>query len=452
MSESRLASSYNSLPGSLESPRGLAAAATGLQGAAGVAGVAASTSSERSDLRAAATEFRPRGASNASGGAASPKLHGASPAFATAAAAAAAAPQPAKAQKQHQEPWQQLDAAGTLPANLLSSAAESGGAVGGAYQHQKAGHGEGGGQQLSADDYQAAVQAGVEMLCAEYASLSREAVHECYVRCGYDLDTACLELDVMEEEATAAPPTMDEANFPTLGGGRGGHDGSGSGGLFSPSPYAKVATQAAHLPAPVAAERQRVAPERRLAAPREPRAKGDALRGENGITAAGAWLETGQAVSNLYSEARAEASDHARLRNQYFAQAAAAHNAGDGNAARALSKKGRWHNEQMHAAHAQAADTIQQTRAHDAGKHNMLDLHGLHVAEAVRAVRRAVQSARARKGAAGGEPQSLRVVVGTGHHSHGGRARLAQAVESELGAQGITNITRPAAGLLSVWV
>ena len=109
VSESRLASSYNSLPGSLESPRGLAAAATGLQGAAGVAGVAASTSSERSDLRAAATEFRPRGASNASGGAASPKLQGASPAFATAAATAAAAPQPAKAQKQHQEPWQQLE-------------------------------------------------------------------------------------------------------------------------------------------------------------------------------------------------------------------------------------------------------------------------------------------------------------------------------------------------------
>ena len=255
----------------------------------------------------------------------------------------------------------------------------------------------------------------------------------------------------MEDEVTTAPPAFDDSNFPTLGGGGADAGGSGDGGLFAPSPYAGVAKQAAHLPAPVAAERQRVAPELRLPDEREAPGAGAGPRGDRELTRAGAWLQTGEAVSSMYAEARAEASDHARMRNAYFAQAAAAHQAGDGNAARALSAKGRWHNEQMHSAHATASQSIQATRSKEAGKHGMVDLHGLHVKEALEAVRHAIGAARSRKGAQGGEPQQLRFVVGTGHHSTGGRAKLAQAVEKELAAHKLA-ITRPAAGMLAVWI
>ncbi|PON61640.1 hypothetical protein TorRG33x02_281320 [Trema orientale] len=47
---------------------------------------------------------------------------------------------------------------------------------------------------------------------------------------------------------------------------------------------------------------------------------GDRLQSRGSARAAPVWLETGDAVANMYSERREEARDHARLRNAYFEQ------------------------------------------------------------------------------------------------------------------------------------
>ncbi|XP_028082365.1 uncharacterized protein LOC114283686 [Camellia sinensis] len=47
---------------------------------------------------------------------------------------------------------------------------------------------------------------------------------------------------------------------------------------------------------------------------------GDRLQSRSSSRTAPVWLETGEAVANMYSEMREEARDHARLRNAYFEQ------------------------------------------------------------------------------------------------------------------------------------
>ncbi|XVF09743.1 hypothetical protein REPUB_Repub07fG0121900 [Reevesia pubescens] len=66
------------------------------------------------------------------------------------------------------------------------------------------------------------------------------------------------------------------------------------------------------------------------------------------------WLETGNAVTNLYTELREEARDHARLRNAYFEQAQQAFVVGNKALAKELSVKGQLHNMRMKAAHEKA--------------------------------------------------------------------------------------------------
>ncbi|CAI7845796.1 unnamed protein product, partial [Closterium sp. NIES-53] len=65
---------------------------------------------------------------------------------------------------------------------------------------------------------------------------------------------------------------------------------------------------------------------------------------------------------NLYGDMREEARDHARIRNACFEQATQAYLAGNKAAAKELSARGQWHNEQMKAAHAKASDAIFRTR------------------------------------------------------------------------------------------
>ncbi|XWS17572.1 hypothetical protein CRYUN_Cryun33cG0078700 [Craigia yunnanensis] len=74
------------------------------------------------------------------------------------------------------------------------------------------------------------------------------------------------------------------------------------------------------------------------------------------------WLETGDAVANLYSELREEARDHARLRNAYFEQARQAFVIGNKALAKELSLKGQLHNMHMKAAHGKAQESIYRQR------------------------------------------------------------------------------------------
>ena len=63
------------------------------------------------------------------------------------------------------------------------------------------------------------------------------------------------------------------------------------------------------------------------------------------------WVDTGAAVSQLYKRLRQEAIDHAEQRNKLFQAATAAYRRGDGAAARALSREGRWHHDRMQELH-----------------------------------------------------------------------------------------------------
>ncbi|KAK9073838.1 hypothetical protein SSX86_006432 [Deinandra increscens subsp. villosa] len=85
---------------------------------------------------------------------------------------------------------------------------------------------------------------------------------------------------------------------------------------------------------------------------------GDRLANRSSNRSAPVWLETGDAVANMYSEMRGEARDHARLRNSYFEQARQAYLVGQKALAKELSAKGQLHNMQMKAAHEKAQESI----------------------------------------------------------------------------------------------
>ncbi|KAL1918303.1 uncharacterized protein VTP21DRAFT_2963 [Calcarisporiella thermophila] len=141
------------------------------------------------------------------------------------------------------------------------------------------------------------------------------------------------------------------------------------------------------------------------------------------------WLETGTAVSHAYQDARGEARRFARLRNRYFEQAAAAYQRGDGAKARALSLEGHRANQDMKEAHRRASRMIFEQRN---SERVFLDLHGLHVSEAIEVLEERVTELVLKEKHKG----ILYVVTGTGHHSSGGRARLLPAVEEWLEREG----------------
>lgn len=133
------------------------------------------------------------------------------------------------------------------------------------------------------------------------------------------------------------------------------------------------------------------------------------------------WVATGNSVAAIYEQYRAEAADLARLRNMCFEQAAAASIGGNGNSARSLAQRGRDYNAQMKEKHQLAADAIFAARNPPGSKH--IDLHGLHVSEALEKLEDVLSSL---------EPGSVRqILTGSGHHSRGihNAPRLRPAVE-----------------------
>ncbi|KAH9038730.1 hypothetical protein EDB85DRAFT_1931771 [Lactarius pseudohatsudake] len=78
-------------------------------------------------------------------------------------------------------------------------------------------------------------------------------------------------------------------------------------------------------------------------------------------------------------------------------------------------------------------------------KDGMIDLHGLHVPEAVQFARDQVESARSR----GDEP--VRFIVGRGVHSNAGEAKIRPALEGHFKKRGLTHSLDPRnAGVLIV--
>ncbi|WVZ82132.1 hypothetical protein U9M48_029430 [Paspalum notatum var. saurae] len=166
------------------------------------------------------------------------------------------------------------------------------------------------------------------------------------------------------------------------------------------------------------------------------------------------WLETGDAVANMYSESRGEARDFARVRNACFEQARQAYLVGNKALAKELSMKGQAYNAQMKAAHEKAREAIYRQRnpvSSQRGGDRLIDLHGLHVSEAINILKVELSALKSAARAAG-ERMQVMVCVGTGHHTKGSRtARLPIAVEQFLLDQGL-NYTQPQPGLLRVVV
>ncbi|GFQ04915.1 polyadenylate-binding protein-interacting protein 7 [Phtheirospermum japonicum] len=181
---------------------------------------------------------------------------------------------------------------------------------------------------------------------------------------------------------------------------------------------------------------------------------GDRFQSRGASHALPAWLETGEAVANMYSEMREEARDHARVRNAYFEQARQAYLIGNKALAKELSIKGQLHNMQMKSAHGKAQETIYRQRNSDIqanGRERMIDLHGLHVSEAIHMLKRELAMM---KNAARSMNQRLLVYicVGTGHHTRGARtpARLPIAVQRYLLEEEGLDFSEPQPGLLRV--
>ncbi|CAN4076735.1 unnamed protein product [Withania somnifera] len=182
---------------------------------------------------------------------------------------------------------------------------------------------------------------------------------------------------------------------------------------------------------------------------------GDRLQSRGSTRAAPVWLETGEAVANIYSEMREEARDHARLRNAYFEQARQAYLIGNKALAKELSVKGQLHNMQMKAAHGKAQESIFRLRnpemqGNGSGQERIIDLHGLHVTEAIHVLKRELSVLR---NAARSADQRVQVYicVGTGHHTKGSRtpARLPISVQRYLLEEGL-DYSEPQPGLLRV--
>ncbi|KAK1369369.1 Polyadenylate-binding protein-interacting protein 7 [Heracleum sosnowskyi] len=186
---------------------------------------------------------------------------------------------------------------------------------------------------------------------------------------------------------------------------------------------------------------------------------GDRLQGRSLARAAPVWLETGDTVANMYSETREEARDYARLRNVYFEQAQQAYLVGNKALAKELSMKGQLHNMQMKAAHAKAQDSIYRQRnplgadiqGNGRGQERVIDLHGLHVSEAIHILKRDLTVLRS---AARSVDQRWQVYicVGTGHHTRGSRtpSRLPTAVQLYLLEEEGLDFSEPQPGLLRV--
>ncbi|RDY03479.1 Polyadenylate-binding protein-interacting protein 7 [Mucuna pruriens] len=184
---------------------------------------------------------------------------------------------------------------------------------------------------------------------------------------------------------------------------------------------------------------------------------GDRLQNRGSARAAPVWLETGDAVANMYSELREEARDHARLRNAYFEQARQAYLVGNKALAKELSVKGQLHNMHMKAAHGKAQESIYRQRNSGApemqvngrGHQRMIDLHGLHVSEAIHVLKHELSVLRSTARAAEQRLQ-VYICVGTGHHTRGSRtpARLPIAVQRYLLEEEGLDFTEPQPGLI----
>ena len=157
------------------------------------------------------------------------------------------------------------------------------------------------------------------------------------------------------------------------------------------------------------------------------------FKGAKGI----ARVTTGHEVSALYKEMRQTAIETAKARNKYFQQAAQAYLRGNRAVASNLSQRGRDLDRLMKRQHQEAAAALFEARngSGSNGSDGSLDLHGLHVAEAIAYVQHHLEQLE-------GKRRSCHIIAGAGRHSdhrhlaQGKQARLLPAVVRYLSEAG----------------
>ncbi|GMI89375.1 CTC-interacting domain 7 [Hibiscus trionum] len=168
------------------------------------------------------------------------------------------------------------------------------------------------------------------------------------------------------------------------------------------------------------------------------------------------WLETGDAVANLYTELREEAQDRARLRDAYLEQAHQAFLIGNKVLAKEPGVKGQLHHMHMKAAHGKVQEPIFRQRnpvpqENIRGQEPIIDLYGLHVPEAIHLLKNELSVLRHTAGAADQRLQ-VYIYVGTSHHTKGSRtpAKLPVAIQRYLLEEECLDYSEPQPGLLRV--
>ena len=261
------------------------------------------------------------------------------------------------------------------------------------------------------------------------------------INCALDL---LEELEGDYEAPVPEAPAINEENFPSLGGGGAGYGNNNNNN--------NIAAKKEELPQKIYlsggrsnyVDRQAPATSSWATSSHPPSSmttRSTYFDSQNEIsTKTTEWVETGDLVSNLYKENRADARDLARVRNVCYEQATTAFLSGNKALAKELSAKGKEAANAMQRAHEQASNQIYSER--NRNNSSTIDLHGLHVAEALQILKREL-------GAGGGKSRGefISILVGTGHHTKGARtpSRLPSSVEQWLISEKI-HFTEPVSG------
>ncbi|XP_033743173.1 LOW QUALITY PROTEIN: NEDD4-binding protein 2-like [Pecten maximus] len=130
-----------------------------------------------------------------------------------------------------------------------------------------------------------------------------------------------------------------------------------------------------------------------------------------------------------YDDFRAEANIHHRLRHECFQKAQEAYRRGMRDVASFYSKQGHGHSQKIKEANQRAAEKILQSRNSLLKDRSAVDLHGLHVEEAIEALERIIpEREEDLRTYPDKRKQHLVIITGRGSHSKGGIARIRPAV------------------------
>jgi DNA-nicking Smr family endonuclease len=143
-----------------------------------------------------------------------------------------------------------------------------------------------------------------------------------------------------------------------------------------------------------------------------------------------------------YSVYREAGYDYAQLRNQFFTMAVQAFSRGDGRTAKELANRGREAASISKVAHYHASRMIfDQTNTNSPSSSSSsssvptvrtIDLHGLHVSEAIALLERVIQEELQEQYKDENRIRSLNIITGVGRNSAQGKAKIKPAVEKYL--------------------